>query len=150
MRFGVQRMHPEDVLEVLELRRQGWSFPSIARKFKRDHSTIFAHCKKYGVVPLVPVQRKPADRSRKRLGKFEIAIQAENTPVSPYDHFIEVRKRSQKKYADYLAEAREREKNKPKQLRPWIKNYMQFKPSPKNKDGKAYRIYETIATDVFD
>ena len=40
--------------EMLELRRQGMSFPQIARYFQKDHTTVMYHCKKHHVYPGCP------------------------------------------------------------------------------------------------
>lgn len=40
--------------EMLELRRQGMSFPQIAKRYDKDHTTIMYHCKKHHVYPNCP------------------------------------------------------------------------------------------------
>ena len=35
--------------EMFELRKKGWSYLQLGKKFNKDHTIILAHCKKYGV-----------------------------------------------------------------------------------------------------
>lgn len=43
-----------DVIEMLELRRQGWSTPALGRKYGKDHTTIIYHCRKFNIQPSGP------------------------------------------------------------------------------------------------
>lgn len=40
-----------DLEEMFELRRKGWSYKSLGKKYGRDHSTIVHHCLKNEVYP---------------------------------------------------------------------------------------------------
>lgn len=44
-----------DVLEIMKLRRQGWSVLKIAREYRVDHTTVVYHCKKYKVKKGKPI-----------------------------------------------------------------------------------------------
>ena len=43
------RFTKENVAEMIALRKAGWSFPKIGRKFKCDHTTIIYWCNKNGI-----------------------------------------------------------------------------------------------------
>ena len=40
---------PELLQEMLDLRRQGWSFPRLGKKYGIDHGSVFYQVKKHGV-----------------------------------------------------------------------------------------------------
>ena len=41
------------------LRASGWSLSRLARKYKKDHTTILYHCQKWGVVQFQPPRTIP-------------------------------------------------------------------------------------------
>ncbi len=85
--------------EMLELRSQGYSLPVLAGRYGVDHTTILWHCKKHGVEPGVPIERK----------KRELKV----TIISPRTFNSQPLKENGinpgKMYKDYLAEEKRRE-----------------------------------------
>ena len=44
--------------EMFELRRAGWSYSALGRKYGKDHTTILFHCEKHNVAPEMPLQAR--------------------------------------------------------------------------------------------
>jgi hypothetical protein len=88
---GGGRPYTFDVMEMLELRRQGATYSELGRKYGKDHTTIMHSCKKFGVVPNMPM---PQVNSLKK---------AINTPFNEEDRPI-VKRNIQDKYAHIFDE----------------------------------------------
>ena len=99
-------MSEEQVKEVLNMRRKGYSYSDIGRFFEKDHSTIMYHCKKSEIIPgksppklLIPIP--PVEK------KNFSYITDGNEVINPG-----------KDYEDYLAEERKRDWKKRKDMAP--------------------------------
>ncbi len=93
-----------NILEMLQLRIQGWSTISLGAKYNRDHTTILYHCKKYGIEPgKLPIAEIPNI-------KFTIDEPEEFTPKTPpkiykYAHlFFNEKINEGKSYREYIDE----------------------------------------------
>ena len=100
------------ILEMLELRRRGWSYVAIAEYYGKDHSTIIYHCKKHSVVPKFPIVR--AEYKKKMILSPddipEIVVEMDVVeivtpkPEPKYAVIIEEKINVGKNYKDYLKE----------------------------------------------
>ena len=133
------RKNTFDVNEMLALRKAGWTLPRLALAYSVDHSTILYHCQKHDVKPETNVRIgiEPKERLPK-VTKFEVPtvrerpVKVEPTPDLPpkYAHLLDTHENKGKSYKEYLKDAKARPRGA---LRPWIKNYMGFTPSKKEK-----------------
>jgi hypothetical protein len=73
--------------EMLNLRKAGWTYQSLAMIYGVDHSSIYGQCKKYGI-PKSPVNI--------------------NLNISSILVLLEIRSKPAKSYSDYLVEERHR------------------------------------------
>lgn len=115
-----------DIEEMFSLRRAGWSYSALGRKYGKDHTTIMYHCNEHGVVPEVPVKpfRNPVrafvkalEKRRpfvwdKETKKFIDPSQAKIEPPAPkvdkYAEIISPKTKKPRSYASLLKEAMRR------------------------------------------
>lgn len=106
---GGGRPYTFDVMEMLELRRQGVSYSELGRKYGKDHTTIMHSCKKFGVVPNTPM---PQGINLKKAS--DTPLNEEEEPVvklniqDKYAYIFDQAVNPGKTYQEYLAEARKR------------------------------------------
>jgi len=85
----------DELEQIFALRRQGMTTVALGLLYNKDHSTIVYHCRKHGVVPLVPEKIKyiPPPKPVTKVGK--------------YDHLFdsECINKGKRSYRDYLIEA---------------------------------------------
>lgn len=93
-----------DLMEMFVLRRAGWSYSSLGRKYRKDHTTIMHHCKKHAVVPLVPVFN-PRENNMKMI---PVMVVEKRFVPGKYDAYLAQQTNPGKSYKQYLAEAKKR------------------------------------------
>lgn len=104
------RPYTFDVMEMLELRAQGWTFAALGRKYGKDHTTIIHSCKKFSVVPNQPVRN---ERIKKGLpGSFQMeeksVLKKKKRIQDKYAYIFDEPVNPGKTYEQYLAEAKKR------------------------------------------
>lgn len=102
-----------DINEMFELRRKGWSYAALGRKYKKDHTTMMHHCRINRIVPLVPVfyQREVATKNCKKTIVVSVSNLLPELPKPKeykYDHLINELMKPGKTYKQYLKEALKR------------------------------------------
>jgi Helix-turn-helix domain len=100
------RASEEQIQEMIQMRKAGFSFSAIGRKFGKDHSTILYHCKKAELFKF----RTPRGKKRDKTWAVYDA--------SPRPEIIEDGEviNSGKDYIDYLAEENDRKWKKRKDI----------------------------------
>lgn len=92
-----------DLEEMLELRRQGWSYSALGFKYGRDHSTMVRHCLKAGVEPIIPIRRRPSVPE-----VIPWVPKAKEPIVDKYAYVFDTPIHAGRSYESYLAEAMQR------------------------------------------
>jgi len=95
------RPYTFDILEMLSLRENGWSYSSLGRRYHKDHTTIIYHCQKWNVYKLPP-QPPPI------LDEEDIAPPLPPVRLYKYDYILNEPVCKGKRYHEYLAEMEER------------------------------------------
>jgi len=101
-------MSEKQIAQIVEMRRQGHSFAEIGLLFGKDHTTILFHCRKAGI---------PRSNKNKRIPKIihiEVGDKSERINLNEDSEIINLGK----SYEDYLAEEKERNWKKRKDLAP--------------------------------
>ena len=91
-------MKVKEIDQILNLRREGYSFVFIANQFGKDHTTIIYHCQKAGLAKI---------RGKRKLAMIDLIKshqQVEETTFCIEEEVIN----SGKNYADYLEEEKNR------------------------------------------
>jgi len=110
MSRGGGRPYTFDVMEMLDLRSQGWSYSALGRKYGKDHTTIMHSCKKFGVVPNKPI---PVQEEKPKNGVADTFYEEEKPVVKrniqdKYAHIWDEPVNPGKTYEEYMADARKR------------------------------------------
>ena len=101
MKIGNHKMTKEQILEVVKMRQDGYSFHDIGRYFNKDHSTIVYHCQKAGIsFPRSPIKKLVMER----IGN---ARERKSKDPKPYIEDGDVINRG-KNYEDYLDDENKR------------------------------------------
>jgi hypothetical protein len=108
-RTGGGRPYTFDVMEMLELRRQGSTYSELGRKYGKDHTTIMHSCKKFGVFPNMPMPQ--VIKLKKGIDKLFLD---DEKPVvhrniqDKYAYIFDEPVNPGKSYEEYMADARKR------------------------------------------
>lgn len=94
---------------MLELRKQGWSYSALGRRYGKDHTTILYHCEKANVAPEVPVVIQKTFKNEKIIN-VAIEPKEKEIPKPPpkpdkYANIISPKEKKLRSYASYLKEA---------------------------------------------
>jgi len=95
----------DKLMEMLYLRRNGWSAPRLAKRYGlQDHTSILHWCKKYGVKPKLDSELNPFERvyTRKEIQtEIRLNVKQKEIPKNPYIGF-EGKINQGRMYKDYL------------------------------------------------
>lgn len=100
-----------DIKQMVKLRILGWSYSALAKKFKKDHTTIIYHCQRLGVKTKQQLEQEQMDTIDGLFIREGFPEEIELPPpkvAHKYAHLLEEKLNPGKRYQDYLADALKR------------------------------------------